>query len=59
MKTYNAQMVKDLIKAAIDEADQDMWNEIKGRPEERPALLAAADAFGYIEDAIYRKLAGL
>lgn len=59
MKTYNAQTVKDLIKDAIDEADQDMWKEIKGRPDERTRLLAAADAFAYIEDALYRKMANL
>ena len=54
MRTYNRQQVIDLINKAIDEADMDLWKEIKGRPDEAPRLLAAATALEYVQENLYR-----
>jgi len=59
MRTYNRQQIVDLINQAIDDADQDMWKEIKGRPDEAPRLLAAATALEYVKDNLYRLMVDL
>ena len=59
MQTYSKEQVIDLIKSALDEADNDLWQEIKGRPAERERLLAAADALESVTDALYRQLGAL
>lgn len=59
MQTYNRTQIIELINNALDEADQDLWKEIKGRPEEAARLLAAATALEYVKDNMYRLMEDL
>ena len=59
MRQYSKRQITDLIKEAINQADQDMWIQIKKTGSDRKQILAAADCLGYVEDAIYRQLEAL
>lgn len=59
LNQYSKQQVIDLIKKILDDADKDIWRQVKALPEERSRLLAAADALEIVTDAFYREISEL